>query len=114
MKINNTKSVPFTKSDVELCLLWEFKLRDPQTLFGIKETNPERYFEIVDTVFLKFTNHWIDKQTGELVTEDPKNPIMLYFVFGYPGYHTIQNIDDLIAHMNNAHILRAEQTIILN
>lgn len=109
----NTSSF-FTKKDVEQYLKNEFELHNAHILFDIKEINPKKYLEIVDTVFKKFTNHWMDKQTGELVTQDPSNPLLQFYVYGYPGYHSIENLDDLTHHMLNAHLLRAERLCELN
>jgi G3E family GTPase len=106
MKTNSTSY--FTKNDVTHFLIREFN-QDAQTLFSLKQTNPEKYLEIVDMVFKRFCNHWMNKETGELVTEHPQDPLIQFFVYGYPGYHSIEDLQDLVSHMHNAHILRAER-----
>ena len=86
----------------------EFQIPSPALLFAVRSDNLDLFLEIVNQIFLHFTNHRIDVQTGELVTSDPDDPLSLLFVFGYPGYQTISCMEDLIHHMQNACILRAD------
>lgn len=107
--MNSMNSPYFTLKDIESYLRFHHDLDNPQDLFVLKETDPERYIEIVDNTFYKFTHHKLDIQSGELIAEDPKNPLFRFYVFGYPGYHTIEDLQDLAHHMLNAVMLREEK-----
>lgn len=80
-------------------------LESPESLFTLKETDKDRYMKVVNEVFKTFIHHWMDDR-GNLVTEDPDNPIFMFEVWGYPGYLCINSLEDLLRHLLYAKTLR--------
>lgn len=97
---------PFTRCDIESYLTTEYHITNLDTLFILKKINPEFFHDIVDDVFKVFISHWIDLQSGELVTVDPRNPIFKFHITGFNGYHSIEDTNDLMYHLENFLLLR--------